>query len=90
MPTVLLLFAVLHLPKGRLKHLYLGTLLIFSIFGWLFFPRLSLLLMLGQEKQGSNYSIQLLCNISWIQSYKVSSKHLQSCKIRDRGPSEST
>lgn len=65
-PTAPLLFAVLHLPKGRLKHLNLCTLLVSSVFGWLFFLRLSLLLMLGQEKQGSNYSIWLLCNISWI------------------------
>lgn len=45
-----------------------------------FIPELSLLLMLGQEKQGSNYGIRLLCNIC-IHSYKVSSKHLQSCEI---------
>lgn len=36
--------------------------------------------MLGQEKQGRNYGIRLLCNIC-IHSYKVSSKHLQSCEI---------
>lgn len=36
--------------------------------------------MLGQEKQGSNYGIRLLCN-NCIHSYKVSSKHLQSCEI---------
>lgn len=62
--TAPLLFAVLHLPKGRLKYLSLRTLFIPAVFGLLFFPRPSCIANLGQEKQGSNQSTQLLCHLS--------------------------
>lgn len=82
--TAPLLYAVLQLPKGRLKHWSLCTLLIPAVFG-LIFPGWSVLLTLGQEKQASSQSTRLLCLISRIPSCKVSSWHLPSCERRGSG-----
>lgn len=82
--TAPLLFAVLHLPKGRFKHWSLCTLLIPAVFG-LFFPRWSILLTLGQEKQASNQSTRLLCHISGIPSCKVSKLVHSTCKAVREG-----
>lgn len=57
--TAPLLFAVLHLPKGRLKYLSLCTLSIPAVFGLLFFPRLSLIANTGagEAEQQSEHPI---------------------------------
>lgn len=50
--TAPLLFAVLHLPKGRLKYSSLGTLLIPAVLGLLFFPRPSHIANTGAGEAG--------------------------------------